>query len=93
MNIVIVSDGEFRDWRWREAGFWGAKSAMHLMTCGHSVAGFAQLKKAHKKIVIFEPNAIFCIPFFAWLIAYADITIAWDKCLGVSASIPFFSAI
>ena len=41
MNIVIVSDGDFRDWRWREAGFWGAKSAMHLMTCGHSVAGFA----------------------------------------------------
>ena len=41
MNIVIVSDGEFRDWRWREAGFLGAKSAMHLMTCGHSVAGFA----------------------------------------------------
>lgn len=44
MNIVIVNDGEFRefrDWRWREAFFWGAKSAMHLMTFGHSVAGFA----------------------------------------------------
>ena len=41
MNIVIVSDGEFRDRR-GEAVFWGgAKSAMHLMTCGHSVAGFA----------------------------------------------------
>lgn len=41
MNIVIVSDGEVRDWRWRETGDWGAKSAMHLMTCSHSVAGFA----------------------------------------------------
>lgn len=45
MNIVIVSDGEVRDWRWGETGGWGggwgAKSAMHLMTCGHSVAGFA----------------------------------------------------
>lgn len=42
MNIVIVNDGEFRDWRWREAFFFGgAKSAMHLMTFGHSVAGFA----------------------------------------------------
>ena len=42
MNIVIVSDGEVRDWRWGETGGGGgAKSAMHLMTCGHSVAGFA----------------------------------------------------
>lgn len=40
MNIVIVSDGEFRDRR-GEAFLGGAKSAMHLMTCGHSVAGFA----------------------------------------------------
>ncbi len=40
MNIVIVSDGEFRDRR-GEAVWGGAKSAMHLMTCGHSVASFA----------------------------------------------------
>lgn len=39
MNIVIVSDGEFRDRRGEAVG--GAKSAMHLMTCGHSVTGFA----------------------------------------------------